>query len=986
LTLVATLSLAAALAIGPRAACALDPERPIWRHVQDTWSVEDGLPQSSVNALAQTPDGYLWVGTYDGLARFDGFRFEVFRTANTAGLGNSGIRALFVDPEGRLWIGTGGGGVSLREPGAPMRRIPGTEGWLVRALASAGRGRLWIGSSGHGLASLDSAAPAGAAPDPVPIAPGVSSVNALHADPDGGLWIGTDGTGLWYRSAAGATTRIDTGGATLIVALHRDRRGDLWVGSAGGGLLRVRAGATHAEEVDSLGVRTVSGFGEDGEGSLWLATGGGGLLRQAGERMERHSRATGLPHEVLTAVLEDREGALWVGMGAAGLLRLQGGSFSSLGASDGLTEEVTYSIVEDAAGSLWVAAVDGTLSRGDRDRFAPVEVPGLPPGTPLRALAVSPTGELWMGTYGQGVWRRSRTRWHHYTAADGLANDHVRAILADRRGQVWAATVRGLSRFTGERWETAGSAEQLPSASLIALAEGPDGSLWFGMDGGGLGCLLADGSLRFYSHRDGLASDVVLSLRFSRDGQTLWIGTNGGLSRLAGGTLVTWTTQHGLPSDNVAQVAEDATGALWLGTAAGIARVETTRMLPGQRLDLRVFGRGAGLVSSQATAPSNGPLVARDGRLWFPTLVGLGLVDPRRLTVDEISPLVHVEEVVADGVVLAPAATLELPRSTARLEIRYTGICTRAAELVRFRHRLIGFDRTWVEAGARRTAHYTAVPPGSYRFEVIARNADGAESAAHLELVVPRRFWETTWFQLTGALAAIVLVAGAVWGRTRALSRRQRELEVTVAERTEALRELNLELADRNRQLAELSLRDSLTGLANRRRFEEAYGAEWRRAVRAGSWLSLALVDVDFFKQYNDAMGHAAGDACLRRVGEVLARAANRAGELAARWGGEEFAVLLPAATPEDCRRLAEIFRRQVLELAEPHPASEVADHITVSVGVASVRPSRGGDPDELFAAADAALYTAKGNGRNRVETAVIGTQTPSGGVPLPTA
>jgi diguanylate cyclase (GGDEF)-like protein len=962
------LALAAALLLAAPLS-ALDPALPIWRNVQDDWDVDDGLPQSTVNALAQTPDGYLWVGTYDGLARFDGLRFDVFRPSAWPALGGGAVRALLVDRRGRLWIGTGAG-LAVRETDGCLRAIPGTDAWTVRALAEGPDGSIWIGTGRHGLARLVGQA----APVAADVAPGVRAVASLLAEPDGTLWIGSDGSGLWRRDREGAVTRVDTGATTLCGALLRDSHGDLWAGCAGGGLLHYHGAEREMIGSDALGATTVFALLEDRAGSLWIAPGGGGLLRRRGDTLERHSTATGLPYDGPSALLEDREGALWIGMAAAGLVRLQGGSFSTLSASDGLPQDSVYSVVEDARGDLWAASNNGTLARRAGRRFVGETIPGLTPKTPLRSLAVAPDGDLWVATYGGGVARRSESdgSWRAYDHVDGLPSDNVRGILVDAAGTVWAATVRGLGRYDGTRWSTLDERDGLPTPSITSLAAGADGTVWFGMDGGGLGRRAPDGRLTFLARKDGLASDIVLAVRPGRDGKALWIGTNGGLSRLEGGEVTSWTVRDGLPSDNVAQVGEDGLGFLWIGTGAGVARVAVASMRRGEPLPVRIFGRGDGMVSSQATAPSNGPLLAHDGQLWFPTRAGLAVVDPRHLTRDTIPPVVHVEHVAADGTPLPMGATVTVPRGTARFEIQYTGICTRAAQLVRFRHRLAGFDRDWVDAGPRRVAYYPAVPPGAYRFEVEATNADGASAATSLDVVLPRRFWETRAFQAGSILALVALVLGAVKARTSALEARQRALEATVAERTEELRHANLALEDRNELLAALSLVDPLTGLANRRRFDEALLEEWRRAVRAQGWLSLVLADIDAFKQFNDSLGHPAGDDALRRVGAVLVHTAHRAGELACRWGGEEFAVLLPGSGPEDAHRVGELVREAVAGLGVAHPASQVAPIVTVSLGTASIRPRMGGDPQALVHAADAALYRAKQGGRDRVETEVV--------------
>jgi diguanylate cyclase (GGDEF)-like protein/PAS domain S-box-containing protein len=786
---------AACTLLSPRPAGALDPALPVWRNVQDVWGVDDGLPQGSVNALAQTPDGYLWVGTYDGLARFDGNRFEVFRPGTTPGLQSAAIRAMLADRRGRLWIGTGGGGVSVRETDGSIHQLAATGGWLVRALAEAADGTIWIGTSARGLAK---SSPRG---EVTSVARGeLDSVTALLADRDGALLVGTDGHGLWRLGAERGSSplRLDTGGASVVVSLFRDRRGELWAGTAGSGLLHEVAGRFVSVSATDLGSSTVSALCEDGSGSLWIATGSGGLVRRRGSGFERYSRATGLPHDVLSALLEDREGALWVGMAAAGLVRLQGASFSTLGAADGLADETVYSVAEGPAGSLWVAAAGGTLSyrNGSRlTRFTSVALPAIPERTPLRSLAFSPNGDLWVGTYGGGVLQRSGGVWRRHTEAQGLPNDHVRTVMVDAAGTVWAATIRGLGRYRDGAWVTFDRRQGLPSASFIALAAGAGGTTWFGMDGGGLGRMDADGTLHVLDHGDGLPSDVVLSLRLGSesggDGDTLWIGTNGGLAQLQKGRLATWTSRDGLPSDNVAQLAEDRSGHLWVGTSTGVARITLAGLRRGSPLPVRVFSHGDGIANSQSTGPSNGPLVAADGRLWFPTLGGLAVVDPARLQVDEVPPIVHVEQITADGVALPLAGALHIPRGTGHLEIQYTGICTRAGNLVRFRHRLAGFDRDWVDAGTRRIAYYTAVPPGDYRFEVVAENADGRRGSSALALAIPKRLWEMTWFRLGAALLLALAVLAAVRTRIHALQKRQHELEAIVTHRTSELRAQN---------------------------------------------------------------------------------------------------------------------------------------------------------------------------------------------------
>ena len=353
------------------------------------------------------------------------------------------------------------------------------------------------------------------------------------------------------------------------------------------------------------------------------------------------------------------------------------------------------------------------------------------------------------------------------------------------------------------------------------------------------------------------------------------------------------------------------------------------------------------------------------GRLWFPTIEGVTVVDPKNLAGNTVPPPVNLEQIVVDGRPAAPRQGLTLAPGARNLEFHYVAPSFVAPARVRYRYLLEGLDADWVEAGARRTAYYSRLPPGRYRFRVAAANDEGVwnETGAALTFDLRPRIYETPWFYAVCGLA----LAGVVWGGDRLRVRRVRTheaaLERLVEERTRALAEANL-------RLERLSSLDGLTGVANRRRFDEVLGLEWRRASRTGAPLSLVMLDLDFFKDFNDANGHLAGDEHLRQVARALAGTLGRAGDLVARFGGEEFVVLLPGMAAEDAGALAERLRQSVEALGLPHNASTVSRVVTLSVGVATALAEERTSPAALVAAADEALYRAKREGRNRVARA----------------
>lgn len=442
---------------------------------------------------------------------------------------------------------------------------------------------------------------------------------------------------------------------------------------------------------------------------------------------------------------------------------------------------------------------------------------------------------------------------------------------------------------------------------------------------------------------------------------------------LAGGSVRSLTRRDGLHDDVVFQVVE-TTSDLWLTSNRGLYRVSRDRVLAamnGAKADLSgtVYGTADGMPSAECNAAFPAAVRARDGRLWVATARGVVVIDPRADTRNPVPPSVHVEEVLLDGVA-APEGPLRVPPATQRLELRYTALGLRAPERVTFRYFLEGYDRDWVNAGASRVAQYTKLAPGDYTFRVIAMNEDGARSAreARLGVTVDPRWFETWWARLLG----FALIAVAVWGvvRLRIAALRARKNE-ELARLAQQLESTNRQLAVANERLSALSYVDGLTGVANRRRFDEALEEACIAARERGTPLSLVLIDLDHFKRLNDSQGHQDGDEALRTVAALLAARTESRGGLAARFGGEEFAWLLPGVTLDAAKAEAEAFRNSVRGAGIRHDGVE-SGLVTASLGVSAGIGTTELTPLSLVAAADAALYRAKSGGRDRVEAEPI--------------
>jgi diguanylate cyclase (GGDEF)-like protein len=815
-------------------------------------------------------------------------------------------------------VGTVEGGALCFENGR-FGRPPGTEAasrTSVRAICEDEAGVLWIGTETGLYRFADGALTRFGRQN------GMTDEGAISLAADrGGLWIGTETGGL-NRLSGGRFTAI-TGKNGLsharVWSLATDRDGNLWIGTDGGGLDRLSRGRlTTFSTKNGLTNDYVWAIREDREGSLWVGTNGGGVNRLKNPRVVPWTTREGLPSDFIWTIRGARDGGLWMGTDDAGVVRMRDGVFTALGARR-LTGNAR-SLLDRADGTLWIGGSAGvTVWKGGR------VVSAIPVGDSVDCLAEDREGAVWLGTNSHGLRRWKNGRLEAFTRRDGLSGDTVTSLLSARDGKLWVSTIGGLDWIDGEGIHARTKADGLPNAYVTSLFEAPGGAVW--------------------------------------------AGTRGGLVRVDRGGVAVVASPQGLLDDAIVVAVLAADGSVWTGTNRGLFRT-TLRQLEEvadgrrSRVFSTAYGLDEGMKNVEVNGSSGGAWNDSGGRLWFATRGGVVSVDPGRMARNKLAPPVAIEEAEADGKPLPAGGGWRLPAGSRSLVLRYSALSLLSPSSTVFRRRLDGFDPDWVEAGADRDATYTNLPPGRYRFRVVAANGDGFwnEEGASVAFDVEPRFHERLWFR------SLVVLFFAVVGplfysvRVRRLGRRRDQLERLVARRTAEVRAAN-------ERLAQLAREDGLTGVANRRRLDEALDEEWRRAIRQRSPLSFLLFDIDFFKNYNDHLGHLVGDDCLKSVARTAAELCHRAGEVVARYGGEEFAVLLPNVSEDEARIVAERLRARVEESAIPHPDSAVAAVVTVSVGVAATHPVAGrGAASDLVGAADRALYVAKESGRNRVE------------------
>jgi signal transduction histidine kinase/ligand-binding sensor domain-containing protein len=790
---------ALALAAWP-AAQALDPSRRVTQSIHRIWNQEDGLPQDTVRALAQTPDGYLWIGTDEGLARFDGYEFTPFGRRSGA-LPSNTVVDLAVANDGALWVSTPAGLVRYND--GVFQTLTQADGLPSSAIGSmtaeaalpnrARAGKIWVVAGDvvcqvvGGRASEADFEPAAArrnarvvrvAPDGALWVAGFrgifrvvgkharvvvpaaklrgSMASALWIDKDGTAWVGLSDGLLVVAPGETAPRRYTTRDGlpdNYLRALWRDRHGALWAGT-NGGLARLEhgrfAGVTGGANAEQDWVRSLF---EDREGNLWVGT-NTGLNSFHDGRFTLYSRLEGLPGDKPTVVHQDRSGAVWIGFHDRGLFRFRPAPNLRYTTANGMPSNEIFSIRDAADGSLLVGTREGAVAIKDGQ---------------IRALPLH----------------------------DALHRRLVLDVLEARSGALWAASPGGLFRIEHGRGVHVAGGGPTGNDGMIALAESLDGSTWGASYGGEL-WEIRDGHVNHYGAAEGLPAEQFRSLGTGRDG-TLWIGTvGGGLVWRRNGRFYHCGASEGLPADNIAIIVEDRAGNLWLGTTQGICHVTKESLNAftagrSRKIKAELLGVSDGLRSAQcapAFASGSGELTS-DGWLWFPTAQGLALLNPAAPTPDRLAPSLLISLAEFDGKPSASMQGNEFGPGDGRAIFRFTGIYLRAPEAVRYMFRLDGVDRDWVNGGARRTAGYSNLAPGRYLFHVRAE-AGGRVSQAEYAFSVRPHYYQTIWF---ACLCGVALL-GVLWGSWQLRIRRLRaRFQIVLDERARLARELHDTLA-----------------------------------------------------------------------------------------------------------------------------------------------------------------------------------------------
>ncbi len=989
-------------------------------------AVEDGLPNATVLSVLQDQQGFMWFATEDGLTRYDGYSFTTFLhdADNPNSLSANSTFPLIESRDGLIWIGTDPGGLNIYDPltgkfslyvhdeSNPNSLINDS----IWSLLEDKDGSIWIGTRG-GLSHLDRETGifTNYVNDPEnPRSLAAAVVYRIYQDRSDTIWVGTRGGLQRYEPETDDFTTFQNNpddptsiSSSNVWAMLEDSEGTFWVGTRGGGLNRFdrdtgkfTAYRYDPNDLTSIGDDRLWNIYEDRLGNLWVTSENGGLIlfdrKTEKFRSFKHdpNNPFTISHNDTFWMTEDSSGAMWITTRYGGVNKLyptlwRFGLYRNIpGDPNSLSSNSVYCTLAEKNGTVWIGTFGGGLNRLNRktgemtvfknDANNPASISS----DKIYYLFRDEKGILWIATSGGGLNRMDPVS-GEFTAykysADApnvIGSSFLTVIDSAENERLWVGTLGfGLDLFnpkTGEMdkeyFNDPENPNSLAEDTIADIAVEKSGRVWIATARGGLD-LLDPKTDTFTHHRNdpensnGILSDTVHVIYLDEENGMVWAGTSNGLSglKIASGHWQNYTTDNGLPNNRIVGIQPGKNNDLWLSTSKGISNLSL------ETGAVRNYDARDGLQGDQFTIASShlGP----DGEIFFGGPNGLTFFDPAAITDNPYLPRVVFtdfqlfNETVPMGSELLPlpiekTKKITLTHDQSVFTIKFSALSYQHSRKNLYQYKMEGFDKDWSPLRSKQEATYTNLSPGAYTFMVRATNNDGIpnETPTLLEIEILPPWWGTWWFRALAVLTGIFIVLSGVQLRLNSIRRINLELEERVRQRTQ-------ELQETQEKLREQSIRDALTGLYNRHYLRERLDAEFSRALRKKHPVAFLLMDLDHFKEINDTYGHQAGDQALVAVSKVIA-SHTRPSDIACRYGGEEFMVIMPEVGLDDAIQRAEYFRKSIADL-EIHSNGKVI-RLTISIGIA-IFLTHATDSDKILSMADIAMYKAKQSGRNKV-------------------
>lgn len=779
----------------------LSAQKSLSQYSHEVWTTDDGLPQNSINKLAQTPDGYLWIGTEEGLTRFDGVQFTVFDKHNTPQIKNNFISALYVDHEGSLWIGTYDGGLVNYKNNTfvETKHLKILENSYIRAIFEDNTNGIWIAIRGRGVMRIDSVSH-----QTFDTSNGLvhNEARYFYQDSKGRVWIATEeGISIYDNKKFSSLTMEDGLLYSVVNSITKGSNNTIWL-ATNRGIQNISEDISNTKSFKSYGINDglpdniCYKIEQSSDGTLWIGT-RGGVAQLANGKISTFTIADGLSYEHVSAMLIDFEENIWIGTDGGGLDVLKKGIFTSFTKKEGMPSNTIWTIFEDPSHTMWVGTDNGLvkMSGTDKSSYKYFNVRNGIIDNEIYSLVMDHSGAVWVGSVnGINMIVKGKVEQVKSTLkTKGLIISHV---FRDSKNRIWVATsgegLYMIDKGSAKRYDVTNG---FITNYIGCVAEDKNGNILVGTDGEGI-VVLAGEQQTIISKKEGLSNNFIHALYVDND-NVVWVGTSGGgLNRITKESNISYTVRDGLHDDLIFQILEDDFGRLWMTSNKGIfhvAKSELTSFAEGKISSISsvAYSKEDGLRSMECNGgvqPAGWK--AHDGTLWFPTSGGVAMIDPKKIALNKNPPRVILEEMRVENQVWRESFVLP---GKERFEFRFTGINFAAPKKIRFKVKLEGYDKEWDDVGTRRAAYYTHLPPGEYTFKVIAGNSDGVwnETGASIPFVVQAHYYQTTIFYITSIVLIVIGTIGTYRLRIRQINSRQRELERIVDERTKNLVEAN---------------------------------------------------------------------------------------------------------------------------------------------------------------------------------------------------